>query len=701
MLAGVPPEITKVLLQSGLKQPVDILLPDLGVSHGESQVAVEFPLYHHLFWGEGKHDPKPLRLWGSSRRVESAVELLDLTLFGPREAQMREWGMTADLARKLYLETNWFQVKDKAGKPIAINKLATGHVIGDQEVDLGWLRIRRLRTNVFRLTPEKGEPCDLDLTPATEQAPPYPVAPDLIPTSLVKLGVEVLGGSTGFSTTQASSGMAICYNGQYLLIDAIPYLNHHLRARGISPNQVQTLFLSHIHDDHCNVLPLLQYNRKIKVLTTPLIFNMLLRKLSLVIDRTEESLRHYFHLIPLTPKVETNYYGLRVTPFYSSHTIPTIGACFETTHGGANYRIIFTSDTQSLTDLKRMQRTGVIDQERYQEIADLYKKPAHLLIADGGEGAIHGDPADAAGSPAERIVFMHLDKLSERFEAQYSTATAGKRFCVLAGNTDYNLTRTIEFLLEYFPEMPPLWISHLLANQEVIRFNSGDIIIRDGTKSEGRVYMMLTGRATVVHHDGKQRLKLAEVEAGEIIGEMSIISGQGVRNASVVALSPVMITAFSEVAFREYVQQQGLEAQLKRTWHIRDIIQTLPYFRSLQPPVIRQICQEVTVERLASRNDPKPVKGISEAFSLMMPLGIELVVQRGARKETIPANASPILIQNGLTIVTEAEFQYLLLRPKPAATLRARIPAFRFFWEETLGLPIPTTVAGKAKSSIG
>jgi len=153
---------------------------------------------------------------------------------------------------------------------------------------------------------------------------------------------------------------------------------------------------------------------------------------------------------------------------------------------------------------------------------------------------------------------MHLDKLSERFASHFMTASSGKRFPVLVGHTDYNLTRTIEFLLEYFPGMPPTWISNLLANQHVRTFNADDIIIREGARSEGYLYMILTGISRVVHHDGERKHDLATMEAGELIGEMSIISGQGQRNASVVALSPVTVTAISERSFREYIEHQNL-----------------------------------------------------------------------------------------------------------------------------------------------
>ena len=58
-----------------------------------------------------------------------------------------------------------------------------------------------------------------------------------------------------------------------------------------------------------------------------------------------------------------------------------------------------------------------------------------------------------------------------------------------------------------------MWISNLLANQRVMKYNAGDVIIREAF-SDGRVYMLLTGHASVVHHDGRQKAHLAQMEAG-------------------------------------------------------------------------------------------------------------------------------------------------------------------------------------------
>ena len=690
LLAGCPPEIVKVLMQRGLKSPNFILLPDRPVSHGESQVAVEFPLYHHLFVGGKLASGERLGLIGNQRRVQAARELLDLTLFGPDAQQMADWGMPAQQAEELSRETRSFHLKDAHGKVLPLDSLITTQVLEDGPLDLGWCILRRIEPNRFEIAAD-GHTRVLDLTVEEEQSPPYPVNTDLTPATLVKLGVEVLGGSTGFSATQASSGFALCHDGNYMLVDAIPYLNAHLRARGIARNQVRSLFLSHIHDDHCNLISLLQYNRRIQVLTTPLIFRMMLRKLSLLMDHPEASLQEYFEFIPLQPGQETNFFGLRINPFYSSHSIPTIGAYFETTHTGKDARLIFTSDMQALADLKRLQRTGVIGQERYLQIAELYRQPAQLLLADGGEGQIHGDPADASNSPAERIVFLHLDSLSERFQSHFCTATSGKRFNLLRGETDYNLTRTIEFLLEYFPGMPPVWISSLLANQHVLSFNAGDILIREGTRSEGCVYMILTGYAQVVQHDGERKQLLAQMEAGELIGEMAVILGHGQRNASVVALSPVTVTAFAESTFREFIRHQNYEARLKALWQSRELLQNFPYLRALQQPVLRELARLVCLESLPSATGARELTSLCSAGSLMLPLGENLELRRNGRMEIIEPNAAPILSAPGVALLTEAEVQYLLLRSEDAAQLRTRIPAFRYFWEETLSLPLPGT----------
>ena len=100
------------------------------------------------------------------------------------------------------------------------------------------------------LVSNQGGDVFVDLNDGAEINPPYPVPADYVPGGLTKMSIEVLGGASGFSTTEPCTGLALCYNGDYLLIDSIPFLDKHLFARGISKNQVSAVFLTHLHDDH-------------------------------------------------------------------------------------------------------------------------------------------------------------------------------------------------------------------------------------------------------------------------------------------------------------------------------------------------------------------------------------------------------------------------------------------------------------------
>ena len=99
----------------------------------------------------------------------------------------------------------------------------------------------------------------------------------------------------------------------------------------------------------------------------------------------------------------------------------------------------------------------------------------------------------------------------------------------------------------------------------------------------------------------------------------------------------------------------------------------------------------VSVSRPSTVDELRKIRGV-DGRTLRVPLGQDLVIKRDIRTETIAAHSAPILCTSGATLITEAEIQFLLLRADHATDLRARIPAFRYFWEETLGLALPNRI---------
>ena len=72
--------------------------------------------------------------------------------------------------------------------------------------------------------------------------------------------IILLGTGDAFSSDGRAS-MAILIDGEYkILLDCSPQVIHSLRRSGYTPNQVQYLFITHLHGDHAGGLPLLTLN---------------------------------------------------------------------------------------------------------------------------------------------------------------------------------------------------------------------------------------------------------------------------------------------------------------------------------------------------------------------------------------------------------------------------------------------------------
>ncbi|MEM7182678.1 MAG: cyclic nucleotide-binding domain-containing protein [Spirochaetota bacterium] len=331
-----------------------------------------------------------------------------------------------------------------------------------------------------------------------------------------------------------------------------------------------------------------------------------------------------------------------------------------------------------------MLKKNVISQQRHLFLTNLYRKNWSLLLADGGEGLIHGSPTDAEESKADKVVFLHLDKLPERFRAQFSVASSGKRFTIISGQTDYWLTKTIEFVLGYFPDMSPNWISNLLGDLEIRTFNSDDIIIRQGAISRGEVYIVLTGYAKVIYHDGEENRLLAEVEAGELIGEMASFQGDGLRNASVVALSPVVVATFSEDAFRNFITSLGYKDKLTRLWKHRNFLQKFKCLYFLSQQVIRVLAGKARLASVEESAAPQSLLDICETGSLVFPITDDFRFYEDSEQLPVTKNVNILLADEKISYLADTASQILVIDSVEVKKLQETTPIFRYFIKEEL-----------------
>jgi hypothetical protein len=589
ILVSQPPEILKNLLLNRITHFDGMLLTDVKEKDGSLMNNLEFPFYFFVFVARGLEQGRKIKLIGEETDISQALRLMRLTLTGPTREEFDRWGTESGLKEEWLAVSDALAVKDKDGKAIPIEDFFETVPFKNGRAQVGTLLVDHIGLDRYKFSNQQGN-VDVDLMDAKRVLPPYSVQRDYVPGGLIKLGIEVLGGASGFTVDEPCTGLALCYNGDYILIDSIPFLDEHLYARGISKNQISAIFLTHLHDDHCAMFPLMMMPHQVEVITTKEIFHMAMDKLSCNLGWSAEIIAEHFKLIEAIPGKALNYFGLVIEPHVTVHSIPTIGATFSTRHKESERELCIVGDNNSLDSVRSLHKAGTVRDSTLEKLETLFESDYHMLIADGGAGEIHGNPADALKSQAERIIFVHVEQLPPKFNNTFSLASSGKRYTVFEGDSSIYTSQVNHYLSAWLGRpFPNRWMRSLLAQEEIRKYNTDDVIVVQGSDSRGAVYLVLTGYCNVVRHDGEQSSTVAYLQAGDVIGEMALITGQGSRNASVVASTPVTICVFSEETFGAFIESEGFKDDLLRRWSIRPAIRNLPQFSGLTSTVLETV----------------------------------------------------------------------------------------------------------------
>jgi CRP-like cAMP-binding protein len=586
LLFGCPPEVIKHLSKQGIPSPDVIVLPDTAYRFDVLQNCTEFPLYSFLFVEGNFFKGKKLTIVGTRTHVRANRKLLRLTLLGPTEAEYKKIG-NSDWYEDLYKESRAMSLKDKTGKEYTIDDFIDFVPFSDGRAKLP-NSLEILHTGVDQYSVQ-GETINISFS--EPQDPPYDLRNDFVSPTPIHFGATVLGGASGFIEDKPCSSILLHYNTELMLVDCPPYLQQALNARGVANTEIRSLYLTHIHDDHCNIFPLLRLSNKIKLITTKEIFWMAMMKLSLQTLIPMEDLSQMVDFVEVHPYTNTEFYGLSIEPHYTVHSIPTIGATFRMSNLGVSHSIVFIGDNKSFTDIEEMVLNGTVRKEKFEIIKARYTDKYDLLFADGGMGILHGDPKDAVDSKSDRIVFMHLEKLPAEFDATFSQAVAGKRYAIIQGTHETYMIRTMQILMNAFPTISHHWGSALMNNFHIVNSNAGDVIFKQNEISNGKIYIILAGSCSVMYHDGKTLTEKARKEAGDFVGEMAVLDENKVRSASIVASTPVVLGVLDEQLFHEFILSENRTDEMRHLWKVRSEIEKFAPFSQFQDNINDRIAR--------------------------------------------------------------------------------------------------------------
>ena len=586
ILFGCPPEVIKHLMLKGVKSPEIIVLPDTPYRFDVLQNCTEFPLYYFLFVERNFMQGKKLTIVGTPTHLKANRKLLRLTLVGPTRKEYDALGHSPWFD-ELYRESREISVKNSSGKELSIDDFVDFIPFQNGVAKLkNGGEITHIGKDRYRLGDDV-----IDINFSVPQQPPYDLRNDFTTTMPAHFGVTVLGGASGFIADKPCSGLVLHYNSEHMLVDCVPYLEQALNARGISTTEIRSLFLTHIHDDHCNIFPLLRLSNKVRLIATKEIFWMAMMKLSLQTLMPVEDLSSMFHFVEVKPYETTEFYGLSIEPHYTVHSIPTIGATFRMKEGNESRSIVFIGDNKSFSDIEQMVAQGIVRKEKFEVLKQRYSERHDILFADGGMGILHGNPRDALQSHSDRIVFMHLEKLPPEFDATFSHAVAGKRYNIIQGSYDSYMIRTMHILSDSFRNISHEWSTALMNNFHIVTFNSGDIIFKQNDTSKGLIYIILTGSCSVMVHDGKTLSEKARKEAGDFVGEMAVLDQNKVRSASIVAATPVTLCAIDENLFHEFLIAEDRVEEMRNLWRSRSELEKFHPFSEFSDAVNDRIAR--------------------------------------------------------------------------------------------------------------
>lgn len=589
ILFGQPPEVLKGLLREGIRSFDTLVLTDVRERDGSLLNNLEFPFYFFLFYANGFKENRRINLVGDSDTISHALRLLRFTLFGPTRKELESWQTEAGQRNEWLAISQFLALKDKNGDVIPIEDFFNIIPFDNDCAVAGGFTIKRNSFDDYRVSNQCGQ-IDVNLNNDQTIHPPYKVAIDHISGGLAKFGLEVLGGASGFSTDEPCTGLAMCHNGDYILIDSIPFLDQHLHARGIAQNQIRSLFLTHLHDDHCSLFPLMGMPHRVEIITTREIYNMAMEKLSCGLGWSKSVIEEHFTFFEVKADERINYYGLNIEFHATVHSIPTIGATFSTVHRGQYRDVCIVGDNQNMKAVHKMHKTGIVRDSTLANLDRLYTQKFHILIADGGAGEIHGDPFDALESKSERVVFVHVDKLPEVLNTRFTLASSGKRYTLFEGDDTIYISQINQYLNQWLGHsFPTRWLRSLLTEHEIYRYNTEDVIIMQDAEKPEHVSLILTGYCEVVRNQGEGRESIAMLQAGDVIGDMGSTNAPGANGVSVVARTPVTVCVFDKANFHNFIEYSGLRDTLELRWRMRPYIKSLPQYSQLTSNVVDKI----------------------------------------------------------------------------------------------------------------
>jgi CRP-like cAMP-binding protein len=197
----------------------------------------------------------------------------------------------------------------------------------------------------------------------------------------------------------------------------------------------------------------------------------------------------------------------------------------------------------------------LIDSGRIEILSD--KQSGSVVLARMGADEFFGEMALLTGKPRSSsartashsnlwvLYRSDFDDLVNRYPS--ISLALSKVLSERLAEMDRRFTESHLRGLKLLAGLSPSQLEDVSGRLKPVRYRQGETIIREGDPGQD-MYFIESGRVRVVRGTGPQALLLAELGAGDLFGEMALLTGSP-RSATVTALSEMNLWAMSQADF--------------------------------------------------------------------------------------------------------------------------------------------------------
>ena len=493
-----------------------------------------------------------IALVGTEKEVERVLGLIHLTFEGPDKKFFQDAGIEAKWRDQYLKERKYFALKDKAGKPIRLHQMLSRHTFGEVLPNKWSVERTKSMTYIIR-DHETGASRELDISPKETESirPVWKVPPYYggFPAALA-FSLQVLGYGSPFQSKGPTTCMIFRLNGLPVLVDCCPFWDLLALKTGVGVSEIDSLILTHCHEDHMGgLLKLIRRGRKLRIYTTRDIFQMTLRILAWQLDVTPDMAEKYFDFHPVAIDQWMSVSGIDFFFQYTSHPIPCIAVkARKKNRSGLPSEVQITSDTVGMACAKDMHAQGVLSEDRYAQVMKVFE--GDVTIADGGEAGLHPAIQDFMGHDVRATFLGHRQGEATNVPLHLSFVEPYHLFPFENLSVASFVSRAIDSFLKPFPNIDTGRWAQILREAAVYRpVATGQLILQEKMEEAEYLYIIGFGLFSVIAHNRE----VAVLHAGNFFGENVFVSGRKKRTAHVKALTYGIVVGLNASVIHEFL----------------------------------------------------------------------------------------------------------------------------------------------------